>query len=208
MFRLALRQTARGFATKAAISVKPPVQLFGIDGTYATALYSAAVKNDSFASTEKVISSVKSLIEKDTKLATIIASPTLSAEDKKVVVEILSKATNADQTVSNFFTVLAENDRLGLVADIARQFEVLSNAHHGVVEATVTSAEPLDKKTLGKLESILSTSKYGQGKTLKLVNNVKPDILGGLVVEIGNETVDVSVSNQIGKLNKLLTETL
>jgi len=54
----------------------------------------------------------------------------------------------------------------------------------------------------------VSKSEYSQGKKLKTVTKVNPDILGGLVVEIGERTIDLSVSSKIARLNKLLTETV
>ena len=54
----------------------------------------------------------------------------------------------------------------------------------------------------------MSKSEYSQGKKLKVVSKVNPDILGGLVVEIGDRTIDLSVSGKVSKMNKLLTDTL
>lgn len=69
--------------------------------------------------------------------------------------------------------------------------------------------QQLDAKLLGRLETAVSKSQYvGQGKKLKVTNKVNPDILGGLVVEIGDRTIDLSVSARIAKMNKLLTDTL
>lgn len=60
-----------------------------------------------------------------------------------------------------------------------------------------------------QLESSLSKSKFGgAGKKLKIQNKVNPEILGGLVVEIGDRTIDLSVQNRILKLNKLLTDSI
>jgi len=69
--------------------------------------------------------------------------------------------------------------------------------------------QPLDNRTLNRLESAISKSQYvGQGQKLKVVSKVNPDIRGGLVVEIGDRTIDLSVSSKIAKMNKLLKDTL
>jgi F-type H+-transporting ATPase subunit O len=69
--------------------------------------------------------------------------------------------------------------------------------------------QQLDNKTLSRLETAVQKSQYvGQGKKLKVTNQVNPDILGGLVVEIGDRTIDLSVSSKIAKMNKLLNDTL
>lgn len=213
MLRTALRQSIRSYASKAAASsstaAKPPVQLFGLDGSYASALYTASAKASSIEQTEKSLASLNQLIQKDDKLSSILANPALSADDKKQAVDIVSKQVSLDKTVTNFLEVLAENNRLNLISGISQQFEVLTNAYHGIVEATVTSAEELDKKTLNRLEAALQKSEYvGSGKTLKLENKINSDILGGLIVEVGDNTVDLSVSTKINKLNKMLTDNI
>jgi F-type H+-transporting ATPase subunit O len=69
--------------------------------------------------------------------------------------------------------------------------------------------QQLENKALNRLESAVTKSEYvGQGKKLKVTNKVNPDIVGGLVVEIGDRTIDLSVSSKIAKLNKLLSDTL
>jgi F-type H+-transporting ATPase subunit O len=87
--------------------------------------------------------------------------------------------------------------------------------------------QQLDNRTLSRLETAVSKSEYvGQGKKLKVTNKVyfstpilvstqlshvlqvNPDILGGLIVEIGDRTIDLSVSAKIARMNKLLTDTL
>jgi len=54
----------------------------------------------------------------------------------------------------------------------------------------------------------VAKSEYSGGKKLKVVTKVNPEILGGLVVEIGERTIDFSVASKISKMNKLLTDTV
>lgn len=68
--------------------------------------------------------------------------------------------------------------------------------------------QDLDSKLQKRLESAVSKSEYSQGKKLKVTTKVNPDILGGLVVEIGERTIDYSVAAKISKLNKMLTDTV
>ncbi|KAI1497411.1 ATP synthase delta subunit-domain-containing protein [Biscogniauxia marginata] len=210
--RTLARVPVRSYAAPATQNVKPPIAVFGIDGTYATALYTAAVKSSSLEPTAKALSALGGLYSKDAKLATILRTPTLTAGDKSAIVAELLKAigaANANETVKNFLATLAENNRLGLLKEVSDRFAEIMSASHGEVELVVTSAQPLDSRTLSRLETAISKSQYvGQGKKLKVTNQVNPDIIGGLVVEIGDRTIDLSVSAKIAKLNKLLTDTL
>lgn len=87
-------------------------------------------------------------------------------------------------------------------------------------------SQKLDPRILQRLETVVSKSEYSYGKKLKVVTKVclladmfsridaetrlqiNPDIVGGLIVEIGDRTIDLSVSAKIAKMNKLLTDTL
>ena len=70
----------------------------------------------------------------------------------------------------------------------------------------LTNNQKLDSKLQQRLETAIGKSEYSQGKKLKVVTKVNPDLLGGLVVEIGERTIDYSVANKIGKMNKMLTD--
>lgn len=192
-----------------AASVKPPVQLFGLDGTYATALYTAAAKASNLDSAAKSLESLKT-VTADAKVASFLENPALSVQDRAIVVETLSQQVpSIDSSVSNFLKVLAENNRLDLLPSVISQFKVLIDAHSGVVEAIVTSADSLDSKILKKIEAAVGKSKFvGSGKSLRLTNKVNPDIQGGLIVEVGDRTVDLSIASKIAKLNQALKESI
>jgi len=208
--RAAVNQTRTYAAAAATESVRPPVALFGLDGTYAAALYTAAVKTSSLDPTAKAVASLANLVQKDPKLATILSAPTLSSADKSAIVAELVKAAGVqDKTVQNFLNTLAENNRLGLLPGVTSKFSELISAARGEVEMIVTSAQALDNKALSRLENAVAKSTYvGVGKKLKVTNKVNPDIVGGLVVEIGDRTIDLSVSSKLAKMNKLLNDTL
>ncbi|KAJ4153617.1 hypothetical protein LMH87_010097 [Akanthomyces muscarius] len=200
----------RTFAAAAANEVKPPVQVFGVDGTYATALYTAASKSSTLDPTAKALATLGAITDKDAKLNDILAAPTLSSEDKSAIVaELVKQAGGGGATIKNFLETLAENNRLGLLQGVCHKFNQIMSASKGEVEMTVTSAQPLDSKTLSKLETAVSKSSYvGAGKKLKVTNEVNSDIVGGLIVEVGDRTIDLSVSSRIAKMNKVLTDSL
>lgn len=171
--------------------------------------YTAAVKSSSVDPTATALSKLGNLLSQDAKLDTILHAPTLSPADKSAIVAELEKTAGTNPTVKNFLQTLAENNRLGLLGGVCSKFGELMSAARGEVEMTVTSATPLDNRTLSRLETAVSKSSYvGQGKKLKVTNEVNSDIVGGLVVEIGDRTIDLSVSSKIAKMNKLLTDTL
>jgi F-type H+-transporting ATPase subunit O len=75
-------------------------------------------------------------------LASILEAPTLSAADKSAIVAELQKNIGAaGETVKNFLTTLAENNRLGLIPGVCTKFGELMSASRGEVEMVVTSAQ-------------------------------------------------------------------
>lgn len=203
---MASRIFARSMAS-AAKSVKAPIQLFGVDGTYANALYAASVKDSSVSASYEGLTKIAKLIKDDVKVNEFLTNPALSKDDRKTVIDTLSQTLKLDTTVTNFLTVLSENNRLNEFDGIYKNFGLLFDAEQGVVDATITSAKPLDSKILRRLQTAIQKSSFvGDNKTLKISNTVNPDLLGGLVVEVGDKTVDLSVSARVSKLNQVLSE--
>ncbi|KAL9572141.1 hypothetical protein ACKAV7_003719 [Fusarium commune] len=200
---------ARNF-TSAANDSRPPAFLYGLDGTYATALYTAAAKMSTLDLTAKAIVNLSNVFLKDTKLTKVLSTPRLTDEDKSAIVAELSKHTGTNvATVKNLLQTLAENNRLGHLQGVCEKFGELMSAKRGEVEMTITSAERLDNKTLSRLETAVSKSSYvGQGKKLKVTNKIDPEIIGGLIVAVGDRTIDLSVCARIAKINKVLTDRL
>ncbi|PYI08546.1 ATP synthase oligomycin sensitivity conferral protein [Aspergillus sclerotiicarbonarius CBS 121057] len=199
----------RTYATPAQ-DVRPPVSLFGVDGTYATALYTASAKSANLDQTSKALASLGQTLKADRKLTGILSAPTLTVGDKQQIVQELQKVAGADKgdILKNFLATLAENNRLGLLEGICEKFATLMGAHRGEIELNITSAQELDNKTVNRLEKAVSKSELSQGKKLKVITKVDPELVGGLVVEIGDRTIDLSVSSKIAKLNKALTDAL
>ncbi|KAI4155874.1 MAG: hypothetical protein LQ340_000704 [Diploschistes diacapsis] len=212
--RNAVAQSVRLYAQASIADTKPPIPLYGIDGTYASALYTAAAKTSALDSTSRALASLSDVLKKDVKLPIILSAPSLSPEDKSQIIQELQKHTGgADKgdTIKNFLQTLADNNRLGILEGVCGKFAELVGAAKGEVEMVVTSAaveQKLDPKTLQRLETAVAKSEYSQGKKLKVVPKVNPDIMGGLVVEIADRTIDLSVSSKVSRMNKLLTDAL
>jgi F-type H+-transporting ATPase subunit O len=172
--------------------------------------YTAAAKMSALDPTAKAIANLSNIFAKDPKLTQVLSTPRLSAEDKSAIVVELNKSTGVSvATVKNFLETLAENNRLGHLQGVCERFRELMSAERGEVEMVITSAERLDNKTLSQLETAVSKSSYvGPGKKLKVTNKIDPEIVGGLIVAVGDQTIDLSVSSRIAKMNKLLTDSL
>jgi F-type H+-transporting ATPase subunit O len=139
---IAVRSYAAAASASSAAS-KPPVALFGLDGTYASALYTAAVKTESLDSTAKGLENLAATFKRDAALKAILDAPTLSKADKQQIVAEIQKSLGVqdkNNTIKNFLETLAENNRLNQLEGVAEKFGTLMGAARGEVELTVTSA--------------------------------------------------------------------
>lgn len=152
------------------------------------------------------LAGLKAAIPKNEALVDLITNPTLSSDARKKGIEEAVKAASAKSDITkNLLITLSENGRLRDTNKVLEEFERLLNAHNGDVEVVVQSAQPLDAKLQQRLETSLKSSSIpADGKKIKFVNKVNPSLLGGLVVEFGEKTVDLSVASKVNKLNQLI----
>ncbi|TPX72431.1 hypothetical protein SpCBS45565_g00698 [Spizellomyces sp. 'palustris'] len=202
-----LSQAVRTYASAPASS-QIPLALHGIEGRYATALYSAAQKKGALESVESELVKLRATLDKDPKTKTLLESPLVDKKAKKSIVQSLVQGRVSEIT-RNFFDLLAENGRLDQTSKILGAFEQLMAAYRREVPVTVISAKELDAKTSRQLQGILQKSNLlDKDAKLILTNKIDPNILGGLVIDFGDKTIDLSVSSKINKLNRLLTEAI
>ncbi|XP_071375948.1 ATP synthase subunit O, mitochondrial-like [Centroberyx affinis] len=209
MAALMLGQQARQFSTSVirpvSKLVKPPIQVYGVEGRYATALFSAASKQNKLDQVEQELGKVSGLI-KDPKLSGIVMNPHVKRNIKqKTFTDALVKAKLSPITV-NLINVLADNGRLTLTADVISAFGKMMSAHRGEVICSVTTAQPLDEVNLADLKVALKGF-LQKGETIKLETKSDPAILGGMIVSIGDKYVDMSTKTKIQKITKLIRET-
>ncbi|KAM8733291.1 ATP synthase peripheral stalk subunit OSCP, mitochondrial [Acanthopagrus schlegelii] len=204
-----LGQQVRQFSTSVVRPVsklvKPPIQVYGVEGRYATALFSAASKQKKLDQVEQELGKVSTLI-KDPKLASIVMNPHVKRSIKqKTFGDALTKAKASPMTI-NLINVLADNGRLPLTGDVITAFGKMMSAHRGEVLCSVTTAQPLDAASLSELKVALNGF-LQKGETIKLETKSDPSILGGMIVSIGDKYVDMSTKTKIQKLTKLIKET-
>ncbi|KAJ2998509.1 ATP synthase F0 subcomplex subunit OSCP atp5 [Globomyces sp. JEL0801] len=182
-----------------------PVKLHGIEGRYATALFAAASRQQVLPKVEEELKSIKQLLDQDAGVKNFLETPTVDRQKKMKGLDIIL-GKNKNPITLNFFNVLAENGRLDQTVKIIDAYNTLMTAFRAEVSVTVTSAQPLDSRTLAKVKDVLAKNKLaGANGKMIIANKVDTAILGGLVIEIGDNTIDLSVSSKLNKLNTLLT---
>lgn len=202
--------------------MKPPVQVFGIEGRYACALYSAASKQKSLEAVEKDLTSLQADMKKDIKLRDFIINPTIKRSLKATALKDAANKVNFSPATGFFLEQLAENGRLNKIDSIINAYKLIMSAHRGEVVCEVTTAKPLDGSQRKELEAQLKVSTVNSLKileifkfsfqkfvksneTIQLTAKVDPSIIGGMVVSIGDKYVDMSVSSKVKKYTDLIS---
>lgn len=140
--------------------VKTPVQVFGLEGRYATALYSAASKQNQLEAVERELTQLQVAMRKNKSLREFITSPIVN---KKVMSNTLSEATKSSSFASsttNLLSLLAENGKLKKIDGVINSFRTIMAAHRGEVVCEVTTAKPLDASQRKQLEDVLKASEH------------------------------------------------
>ncbi len=90
---------------------------------------------------------------------------------------------------------------------VAKAFATIMNAHKGQINAKVTTAKQLDASQLKELQAVLQTF-LKQGHKLQLETQVDPELIGGMVVELGDRYIDLSISSRLRVYSDIVKETL
>jgi len=132
--------------------------------------------------------------------APFLAARQVPTEHKLAAIEAAFRPS-VHPLVVEFYRLLLRKKRLFEMRTIFGEFERLVEVHRGVVRARVTSALPLHDAELTQLVGALES---GMNKKVRVVANVDPAILGGLVVRIGDRIADKSVRTMLTRLRDQL----
>jgi F-type H+-transporting ATPase subunit O len=137
------------------------------------------------------------------QLTFALDNPTLAPSERSAAIAAVVPA-GSSPILTNLLTVLSENGRLSAAPKVFADFASLMSAYRGEVEVVVTSAEPLDSKSMTRLEKSLRGTALADGKTLKFTNKVNPSVLGGLLVDFGDKTIDLTAAAKVTRFNAAL----
>ena len=126
--------------------------------------------------------------------------PALTASGQADMFEAVVADGN-DDAGRNFIRLLAQNDRLAAIPDIFLMYEELRGQAQGEIEATVTSAFPLDDGQKAKLSQALSKR---LGRTVRLVTEIDTDLIGGAIIRAGDLVIDGSLRGRVEKMQHAL----
>jgi F-type H+-transporting ATPase subunit delta len=171
--------------------------LAGSANRYAKAIFELATEEGRVDEWSRELALIRVVFADPTARA-ILANPSVSIETRLEVVDELNLPGIGPEGL-NLMRLLAARRRVEQMEEIVEHFEILADEAAGRVRASVTTAIPLSEDERKKLAGDLSTQ---LGKDVRLVAQVDPAILGGLLLQVGDRLTDASVAGRLDQLRR------
>jgi len=168
---------------------------------YARSLFEVAKEHDVLDRVHDELGEFAEALDEDRTLQVFLFSPYFSSDEKREGVKKI--VSDADERIVNFLELLAERHRMPALFRIRREFDALWAEENQLLPVTVTSAVELDE---GLVEDIGKRIQDQTGRKVELSSNVDPDVLGGLMVRVGNMVLDGTVRNRLERLRKTVAK--
>jgi ATP synthase F1 delta subunit len=164
---------------------------------YGRSLFEAALDQDKLDVVREQLGQFADALDSDHDLQVFFFSPYFATEEKK---DGLHRAVDgAEPIFLNFLELLLENHRMPAIFRIRREYDRLWEDYNRRLPVSVTSAVELDEETVRHIGDRIAEQ---TGRTIELSSTVEPDILGGIVVRVGNQVLDASIRNRLETLRK------
>ncbi len=168
---------------------------------YARALFEVALDQEKLDEIHEQLGQFADAVDQNRDLATFFFSPYFSSEEKK---DALGRAVDgADPAFMNFLQALVERHRMPVIFRIRARFEQLWQEERKLLPVQITSAVTLDEAMVRGIGDQIGEQ---VGRTVELSSSVDPELIGGVVLRVGNVVLDASIRNRLEQLRKQVAQ--
>jgi ATP synthase F1 delta subunit len=168
-----------------------------IAAVYARSLFQVAKERGKLDVVREQLGVFTDALDETRELQVFFFSPYFSTTEKQ---EGLDRAVSgAEEIFVNFLKLLIENHRTPFIFRVRREFDRLWEEENKLLPVRVTSAVELDEGTVRQIGDRIAEQ---TGRKVDISSQVDPDILGGIVVRVGNSILDASIRNRLESLRK------
>jgi F-type H+-transporting ATPase subunit delta len=164
---------------------------------YARSLFEVAREHGKLDELRAQLIQFADALDAQRELALFFFSPYFSTEEKQRALE--RAVEGADEILLNFLKVLIENHRMPVIFRIRQEYQRLWDEENRTLPVEVTSAIALDRATTENLATMIGERAK---RKVTLATRVDPDILGGIIVRVGNSILDASIRNRLEQLRR------
>jgi ATP synthase F1 delta subunit len=164
---------------------------------YARSLFDVAREQDKLEVIREQLGEFADALAGSHELEVFFFSPYFSTDEKKDGLH--RTVEGADETLNNFLELLLENHRMPVVFRVRREFDRLWEEANDLLPVQITSAVALDESVSRRIGDEIGRQ---TGKQVQLTSTVDPDVIGGIVLRVGNSILDASIRNRLETLRK------
>jgi F-type H+-transporting ATPase subunit delta len=175
----------------------------GVARRYARALLSLGLEEGRHEQLGDELTAVLRALNESRELSSMLQNPGYSQQQRKGAVDALASALELSPVVVNFLRLLVDRQRMADLPLIAKLYGALLDSQVGRVRATVTAAQPLSPDEVQKLREAIARM---TGRSIVLEAKTDPQILGGVVTQVGATQYDGSLKTQLEKLRTELKQ--
>ena len=171
--------------------------------SYALALYELSNENSNLDQVEEEVKNFNKLLTESSDFKEIILSPMVAKEDKQNVIFAIADKNNFSQIFKNFLGFIASKNRLFFLSQIITSFINLVADSKGELKAKLISSKQLSIEEQKKIQIELSQDFKSP---LNIEYKYDPDLVGGLIVQVGSIMIDTSIKTKLKKLETNMLE--
>lgn len=169
----------------------------GVARVYAEALFESAKDRGKLDAIRDQLAQFADAVNGDRELQTFFFSPYFSSAEKAAALE--SAVTGAEPELVNFLNLLIEKHRMPAIFRIRKAFDALWAEENKRLDVTITSAVELDADVVRHLGDEIGKQTK---REIDLTTEVDEDVIGGLVVKVGNMVLDASIKSKLERLRR------
>ena len=171
--------------------------------SYAIALYELSKENSELDKVEDEMKKLNKLLNTSADFKEMILNPTITKDDKKNVIFKIADQNNFSETFKKFLGFVAIKNRLFFLGKIIESFLSLASNNKGELKARLISSKKLSMEEQKKIQSELSKDFKS---SLNIDYKYDPDLIAGLIIQVGSVMVDTSIKTKLKKLEKNMIE--
>jgi len=164
---------------------------------YARSVFEVAREQDSLDVVRDQLREFAGALDQNHELSVFFFSPYFSTQEKKDGLH--RTVTDADPTVMNVLELLVENHRMPVIHRLTKEFDRLWDEENKLLAVQITSAVALDDDVVKRLGDQIGEQ---TGRQVQLTADVDPDVLGGIILRVGNQILDASIRNRLDQLRR------
>lgn len=168
---------------------------------YAGSLFEVAGEKGKLDAVREQLGQFADVVDRSHDLQVFFFSPYFSSAEK--IAGVKRAIAGAEPEFVNFLELLIEKQRMPEIFRIRRRFEELWKQENRRIDVTVTSAVELDPGVVGKIGEEIERQ---TGQEVDLASRIDAEILGGVVLQVGNMVLDASIRNRLEKLRKSVAQ--